>query len=207
MIEVAVTELERKEVPFAVGVLARGMRDNPNSIGVWGDDPLQRLGGLHHIFNGVFRVTAQEPLVARRGDWIVGVCGMLAPGRCQPSPPEMLRMAPALLRLGPVRASRLGRWFRVWGERDPQERHWHLGPVAVEPALQWMGVGSQLMERFCEKMDAEGELAYLETEKPENVRFYEKFGFETVGEALVLGAPNWFMRREPTQGREAKDEL
>lgn len=201
MIEVEVSGLDGIEVPFAVGVLARGMCDNPNPVAALGGQRLSRMRSMHGLFSAMMRGTPQEPLVARRGDWIVGVCGMLAPGRCQPSPAQMLRLVPMLFRLGPAKASRLSRWTRDWGQRDPQETHWHLGPVAVEPALQGMGVGSQMMKRFCEKMDAERQLSYLETEKPENVRFYERFGFATVAEAEVLGARNWFMRREPATGR------
>ena len=32
---------------------------------------------------------------------------------------------------------------------------------------------------------------------PENVRFYERFGFEVIGEEEVLGNSNWFMLRRP----------
>jgi ribosomal protein S18 acetylase RimI-like enzyme len=73
--------------------------------------------------------------------------------------------------------------------------------VAVEPGLQGMGVGSQMLERFCARMDDEGEMAFLETDKPENVRLYERFRFETIAEAEVFGNTNWFMRREPQTGR------
>jgi hypothetical protein len=41
-------------------------------------------------------------------------------------------------------------------------------------------------------------VGYLETDRPSNVRFYERFGFDVVGEGQVLGLPNWYMRREPT---------
>jgi ribosomal protein S18 acetylase RimI-like enzyme len=200
VIEVAISDMDRRELPFAVGALARGMCDNPNPVAALGGDRLSRVAALQRVFGVMMRVTPQEPLVARRGDWIVGVCGMLAPGKCQPSPANILRLAPTLLRLGPSRATRLNRWMKEWGERDPQEPHWHLGPVAVEPGLQGMTVGSQMMKRFCEKMDAEREMAYLETEKPENVRFYERFGFETTAEVEVLGNRNWFMRREARNG-------
>jgi hypothetical protein len=51
------------------------------------------------------------------------------------------------------------------------------------------------MEVFCARVDAAGEVAYLETDKLVNVRFYERFGFEVIGEQEVLRVPNWFMRR------------
>jgi predicted N-acetyltransferase YhbS len=104
-----------------------------------------------------------------------------------------------MLRCGPVATARMLRFISVWQKHDPNDRHWHLGPVAVEPGLQGMGVGSQMMERFCARMDDEGEMAFLETDKPENVRFYQRSGFETVAEEDVLGNPNWFMRREPAR--------
>jgi GNAT superfamily N-acetyltransferase len=63
--------------------------------------------------------------------------------------------------------------------------------------MRGLGIGSRLMEAFAERMDKVGEPAYLETDKPENVVFYERFGFEVVDEAVVLDTPNWFMRRPP----------
>jgi len=60
-------------------------------------------------------------------------------------------------------------------------------------------------------MDGQKALAYLETDKPGNVRFYEKFGFVTTEKALILGTPIWFMQRQPRSadvplrtGRSAK---
>jgi predicted N-acetyltransferase YhbS len=58
-----------------------------------------------------------------------------------------------------------------------------------------MGIGSKLMRVFSARVDAAGEDVYLETDKPTNVPFYERFGFEVVSEQEVLGVPNWFMLR------------
>jgi hypothetical protein len=44
---------------------------------------------------------------------------------------------------------------------------------------------------------ARGRGPHPPSDKPENVRFYERFGFEPVGQEPVIGVPNWFMRREP----------
>ena len=73
--------------------------------------------------------------------------------------------------------------------------------LRISAHLQGMGIGSALLREFCAKMDASGETAYLETDKPENVRFYERFGFEVIGEEYVLGVPNWFMTRRPEHER------
>jgi hypothetical protein len=54
-----------------------------------------------------------------------------------------------------------------------------------------------MLSAFCDHMDSSQGLSYLETDKPENVAFYEKFGFTVVAKADVLGLANWFMHREP----------
>ena len=53
------------------------------------------------------------------------------------------------------------------------------------------------MAEHSRRLDAAGQVGYLETDKAENVSFYERFGYETLGEQEVIGVPNWFMRREP----------
>lgn len=52
-----------------------------------------------------------------------------------------------------------------------------------------------MMRSFCRRMDAEGTAAYLETDKEENVGFYERYGFVVTGRDFVLGQPNWYMAR------------
>jgi len=84
-----------------------------------------------------------------------------------------------------------------WQRHEPKELHWHLGPVGVEPALQGMAIGSRMMEDFCARMDRERQMAWLDTDRAENVRFYERFGFVVEGAAEILGVSSWFMRREP----------
>jgi predicted N-acetyltransferase YhbS len=70
-----------------------------------------------------------------------------------------------------------------------------LGPVAVDANLRGKGIGGELVADFCARVDAAGLIAYLETDKKENVAFYEKFGFVVTTKSSVLGVPNWFMTR------------
>ncbi len=179
-------------------VTARGMRDNPLHVAAFGDDPELRLRKLRRMFGAAAGVLGlhRHMLVASVPDGpIVGVCGAMPPGECRPGLGQQLRLMPHVLALGPRPAVRTARWMGAWAKRDPEERHWHLGPVAVDARLHGMGIGSKLMRVFCARMDTAGETAYLETDKPENVRFYERFGFGVVDEAEVLGTPNWFMLR------------
>lgn len=193
--EITISEAGPEEMGFAAGVLARGMRDNPIHQAAMGRDSLVRMRTLERFFGRLLPLMRQAPICARRGDVIVGVLGMAPPGTCQPPPRHVACIAPAILRAGPARPVQTLRWIQEWNKRDPKERHWHLGPIAVEPALQGLGIGSRMMERFAGRMDAVGDAAYLKTDKAENVRFYERFGFEAIEEAMVLHKPNWFMRR------------
>ncbi len=186
------------EIEEALDVISRGMRDNPIHVAAFGEDAERRRKSLSRLFGAAFAVMGlQKYMLAARSEdgTIVGVLGMMPPGDCLPGPGQKLRMLPAMLRNGPRAAGRTLGWLGAWGKRDPDERHWHLGPVAVDAHLQGMGIGSKLMRVFSARMDAAGEDAYLETDKAINVRFYERFGFEVVGEEEVLGVTNYFMIR------------
>jgi GNAT superfamily N-acetyltransferase len=103
---------------------------------------------------------------------------------------------PRLLReLADGVAPRMDTWLRAWRQRDPDSAHSHFGPIAVAPERQGTGVGRLLMQRYCAEVDGTAEPGYLETDRPENVRFYSRAGFEVVSETEVLGVRNWFMRR------------
>ena len=189
--------LDTSEVETVLDVTARGMRDNPLHVAAFGDDPERRRHRFRALMSAAFSTRDfSHTLVARREDGvIVGVCGMMPPGGCRPGIGQQLRVLPALLSMGPRTIWRVARWMGVWQKHDPDERHWHLGPLAVDAHLQGEGVGSRMMGVFCAQMDAARQDAYLETDKEVNVRFYTRFGFEVVAEQEVLGVPNWFMIR------------
>ena len=51
------------------------------------------------------------------------------------------------------------------------------------------------MTLYCEDLDRTAISGYLETDRPENVSFYRRFGFEVTDEIPVLGVPNFLMQR------------
>jgi GNAT superfamily N-acetyltransferase len=173
------------------------MRDNPIHVAVFGPDADRRVRLLARTFTTLLATMDNTPLAARRDGEVVGVLGIAASPACMPSVSQMMRFAPLLATTGPVTASRMARWMRAWSHRDPAERHLHLGPVAVDLGLQRQGVGGQMMAAYCSMLDGEALSGYLETDKPENVAFYERSGFAAVANATVLGVSNWFMRRPP----------
>ena len=188
-----------RELPAVLDVVARGMRDNPMHVAAYGADGAVRIHNQRQLMAAAFAVKdLSHTLVARRTDGtIVGVCGMLPPGGCTITLRDQLRILPQVLALGLPTAGRVLRWLGVWGKHDPAEPHWHVGPLAVDLELQGQGIGSALMRVFSERMDAAGAVAYLETDKPINVTFYQRFDFQVIAEASVIGTPCWFMQRRP----------
>ncbi len=189
--------LRRDELTLAAGIAARALRDNPINRAVYGDDPRHRVRGTEAAFHTVLPALQCPPLGAYHEGRLVGVVGVAPPGTCKPSLPRQLRMLPSLIRHGLGDLVRESLVVNTWARHDPQEPHWHLDPVVVEPRQQGLGIGTLMMERFRAWMDSVQGAAYLETDKPENVAFYRKFDFTVVGEAAVLGTATWLMYREP----------
>ena len=193
-----VRELGARDLAAAVGIIARGMRDNPLHVAAFGPDAKTRGVLLTRMFTVALPMILGKGVLlgAFDGHLLVGVTGMMPPGRCQPSLKDKLSLLPRLIpAVGTGAFTRVGRWMGTWARLDLDEPHWHLGPVAVDAHLQGKGVGSTLMAEYCARLDDVNEVGYLETDKAANVAFYEKFGFQTIAEAPVLNTPNWFMRR------------
>lgn len=91
--------------------------------------------------------------------------------------------------------------FAVLAEMDklhPQEPHWYLLGIGVDPHHQNEGLGSVLMEHMLPRCDADGTLAYLESSNPRNVPFYLRHGFEVTHELQIGSSPTLtLMTREP----------
>jgi len=187
------------ELEEAAQVVGRGMRDNPSNMTVFRiPDGERRSIAMGRFFKPVLRGVYQRGFVlgAIRSNRVVGICGMVRPSFCQPDVIEKIKVIPAAVIGNPVTTpARILNWVGEWARRDPSEPHWHLGPVTVEPFFQGQGIGTAMLNAFCTIVDGTGAHAYLETDKRENVRLYQRFGFTVVESAEVLGVPNWFMSR------------
>ncbi len=178
----------------AAGVTARALRDNPTSLAV-SSDPLVRLEMFHSTFSGMLGEARVAGVV--RGDCVLGVAAAAPPATCIATlltPEIRLLDEPAPTANDADRFLHMG---SVLAHHDLPEPHWHVGPVAVEPGFQGMGIGRAAMTLLCGEFDEHGRLAWLETDKPENVRFYIGLGFEVVEEIPMFSARNWFLRRDP----------
>jgi ribosomal protein S18 acetylase RimI-like enzyme len=77
--------------------------------------------------------------------------------------------------------------------------HWYLSILAVDPAYQGQGLGSQLLRAGTVRADAANLPCYLDTATARNVKLYQRFGFQVVHEEDVEGTNIhvWNMLRPP----------
>ncbi len=74
-------------------------------------------------------------------------------------------------------------------EHTPAEAHWHLSFIGVDASRQGEGLGSHVMRNGVEMCDDHGTPGYLESSNPSNIAFYQRHGYEIVGEIQVGSSP------------------
>lgn len=88
--------------------------------------------------------------------------------------------------------------FEEMAAFHPDEPHWYLPMIGVEPGRQGSGIGSALLQHTLANCDADGLPAYLESTNPKNIPLYERFGFEVAGTIRSGYAPPIYpMLRKP----------
>ena len=196
MEQVSIETLRKDEVQEAAKVVARAMAPGPFNMAMCqGLEKSERLMETTHKV--VFGRFPGKVLVAKKDYRIVGVMRMVEWPQCQMSPRKILMVLPSTFRILGFGFIRPAKGMAVWGKHDPKESHWHLNLLAVMPEMQGQGIGSQLLERFCALVNEARTPAYLETDRPENVSLYERFGWRVKEEATVLGVHCYFMWRQP----------
>jgi ribosomal protein S18 acetylase RimI-like enzyme len=191
MSNIKITFMEHRDIQEAAKVLSIAMLDNPLHVALLqGNGENERLE-IESMFLGLFQNVPGIVFLAKERNKIVGVMRMNScVGKIiEDEPKEQVDENDINYRKSV--------WQREWALNDPKEQHWHLGPIGVLPSHRRLGIGSKLMERFCKEVDACSAKAYLETDLDENVRFYEKFGFELISESKILGADSRYMIRSP----------
>ena len=176
-----------------VTLLARAFATNPIHVAAFGDHAMAR----NDVFFRVGVALLRGPkIVAVERDRVVGFNHWVDYPGCIVAPRDRMRVTPVLMKgLGLRAARRTVQWVGAWADSHPSIPHVHLGPLGVEPAEQGRGIGTLLMERHIEDLDRRRVPGYLETDRPGNVVFYERFGFRLVREVGALGVTNFFMWR------------
>jgi ribosomal protein S18 acetylase RimI-like enzyme len=90
------------------------------------------------------------------------------------------------------------------GHHHPNQPHWYLSMIVVEPSQQGKGYGSALMQPVLMQCNRDGIPAYLESSNPTNIPFYERHGFEVIGTIQTGTLPPIFpmMRQSQSENLE-----
>jgi ribosomal protein S18 acetylase RimI-like enzyme len=182
----------------AVQVLARAFRDNPLNVAVIGEgDPERRVRVNAHSLRLLLPVAQAHGRVrALRVQGALAAVLIAAPPRAEPLPPPPIATRLRCLFGQGLRVAR--RWAQVFealAPLHPAEPHWYLGTLGVDPRRQGRGLGQALLRAWLAEVDADAASAYLETDRPENVAFYERAGFAPLGETRILSVRVWRMGR------------
>lgn len=91
-----------------------------------------------------------------------------------------------------VAPDRLGDAFAVLeevGESRPEEEHWYLPTIGVDPTCQGKGYVTALLKKGLEICGRDHVAAYLEPTNPLNIPLYQRCGFEILGEIRAGNSP------------------
>jgi len=187
----SITFLEKIDISESSKVLSEAMLNVPLHIAIFQGHGEKERKMIENIFFELLRDLPGITFLARINRQIVGVMRMKS---CNGS-----KVNNECAQTGDVANLewRKSYWQNEWARHDPLEQHWHLGPVGVLPSHQGKGIGTKLLSRFCQEVDACLSPAYLETDTDKNVRFYERFGFEVVKETEIFDVKNRYMWRPP----------
>jgi ribosomal protein S18 acetylase RimI-like enzyme len=198
-----IRQLHKREVATAASLLARAFADDP-FLGYFLADPPRRRRALPSFFAAVLYelIDSHAVYVCEQQDGMVGVAAWLPPEPKAPSREARLRarLASARVRLLFPRAARQVRsGFEALAADHPNEPHWYLAFIGIEPGEQGQGLGRQLLDPVLERADGENRVCYLETPFPGTRAFYRKLRFTDTAEVRPFaGAPPiWTMTRQP----------
>lgn len=181
--------MEHNDIQASANLLSHAMLNNPLHIAIFqGHGEKERIE-IENTFLKLFHEKPGIVFLAKAQGQLIGVMRM---NSCVGK--KAAEESQALADTQDFK-SRQAFWRNEWAKRDPQEQHWHLGPIGVLPSHRGMGVGSRLMARFCSEVDRCSATAYLETDLDINVRFYEKFGFTVQSTSSIFEIENKYMFR------------
>ena len=180
--------MEQNDIQNSAKVLSIAMLNNPHHIGVFlGNGENERLE-IEKMFFELFNNLPGIVFLAKEREEIIGAM------RMKSCIGKAIDVPSVFDDENDINWRKLV-WLKEWAEHDPFEQHWHLGPIGVLPSHRGLGVGTELMQRFCKEVDNCSAKAYLETDLDENVRFYEKFGFKVISKSNIFEVENRYMLR------------
>lgn len=188
------------DVPALSKTLGRAFFDDPVMRWMLPDDD-ERRRKLHRLFGALTRhhhLPRGGVEVAPDGSGIGGAALWDPPGQWQQTRWGEMRAMPALLLAFRKSMTRGLAVAELMKRAHPEEPHWYLAVIGSDPDVRGKGYGNALMRSRLDRCDAEYAPAYLESTDPDNVPYYERFGFEVTGQITLPNGPSLVpMWRQP----------
>ncbi len=191
-------EADPDDVAPMAGALARAFHDDPVMTWLLGERDDARLRRLRRFMRSESRRHRRHGGTVLTADGHPGGALWDPPGQWRMSWVDIVRAAPVMISgVGPRIPRALGGLSQM-EKAHPREPHWYLAILGTDPPHQGKGVGAALLAPVLTRCDAEGTGAYLESSKPDNVPYYERFGFRVSGQIDMPDGPTmWPMWRDP----------
>jgi GNAT superfamily N-acetyltransferase len=201
-VEIRPLSTRGRDLEEAAMVGARAFYDDP-FFEFLEPHPVRRARGLALFIRSVLFAAGQDGKVtgARQADGrLVGVSAWLPPGTYPRPAASQVRQMFGTLRAMALRPLALGQGLRYQfaiEKAHPKDPLWYLLLLVVDPSAQRGGIGTGLQQEGLGTADREGIDCYLETQKPENLPYYGRSGYELDQELRPVagGPPLWTMRR------------
>lgn len=197
-----IIHLKKKYVKTAGVVLGRAFYDDPITLYIFPNDQ-ERKKVLKHVFRTIVCIGITHGVVHATSPNLEGIAIWIPCKRFKEKTSWFLRCGGLTLgiRIGLKTAKRSNPIRNFLEEVQAEiisDKHWYLNELGVDPTFQGKGYGSSLLRHMLNKIDEQGLPVYLETSLEKNVKYYEKFGFKLIKEALIPGTDvnQWFMLRE-----------
>jgi ribosomal protein S18 acetylase RimI-like enzyme len=208
-----VSILRRGEHRAGAEAIAAGHADYPTFRHLF-PEPRRRARALRAFFAATVRdgIPFNSVFAVCHGQRVVATAVWLPPGAFPWSPRRKLAATSALTRVLAADWRAFPTFVRYGAnvERDhPTEPHWYLEVLSVRPEHQRQGLGGRLVTRVLHLADRDLVPCYLETARPANVDYYQRFGFEVMNPALevIPGGPPLITMRRAEGSAAAKGEI
>ena len=202
MKHLGVTVLDDSAADEIVDVLCESFHAYPVMRFVLGEDNADYDAQLRTLIS--FFVTARslrgEPLVGvRNGSALVATTIMSWPGVGE-SPPALAAIREATWsKLGDEARLRYEAFGEACAPFVPPELHLHVNMIGVRNAARGSGLGRLMLDYAHEmsRLESGSSGVSLTTEVESNISFYQHFGYEIVGHAVVApGLQSWSFFRQ-----------
>ena len=186
-----VTFLDRSHLPETIEVLSSAFAEDPLMKYCFAHSQISFDKRLKEMFRFAceVRLMLDWPLLGCWNDrnQLVGVAGLSLPGN--PKWPATLHQVYNNLKalVGQKSAEIIETYAKLADTNRPEQPHYQLGMIGVDASQQGNGYGRMLITKFHAMADADTKSLgiWLDTEKPENVPWYEQFGYQVKAESQL----------------------